>query len=129
VDKLKIFVWAQWNRLKNGRNEIGVIWGTVSFILLIAIKLDIDLSITSVAFLGSLFLAVSYIVGVYVTEYVIPETARINPFSQDNINSSLYLQTSLIYFYQYFQTNDKEYLAKAVAEMDRAHDLRTRWLK
>lgn len=129
MDKLKILIWTNWNKLKNGRNEIGVIWGTVSFILLIAIKLDIDLSLTSVILLGSLFLAISYVVGIYVTEYVIPETARINPFSQDNINSSLYLQQSLIYFYQYFQTNDKEYLEKAITEMDRAHDLRTRWLK
>ena len=79
--------------------------------------------------LGSVFLIVSYVVGLYVTEYVIPETNRINPFSQDNINSSLYLQQSMIYFYQYFQTGDKEYLAKAIAEMDQAHDLRTKWLK
>ena len=129
MDKLKILIWTNWNKLKNGRNEIGVIWGTVSFILLIAIKLDIDLSLTSIFLLGSFFLAVSYLVGLYVTEYVIPETNRINPFSQDSLNSSLYLQRSLIYFYQYFQTGNKEHLEKAIAEMEQAHDLRTKWLK
>jgi len=129
MDKLKILIWTNWNKLKNGRNEIGVVWGTVSFILLIAIKLDIDLSLAAIVLLGSFFLVVSYLVGLYVTEYVIPETNRINPFSQDNINSSLYLQQSLIYFYQYFQTNDKACLEKAILEMDKAHDLRTKWLK
>jgi hypothetical protein len=126
---LKARFFMEWNRLKNGRSEIGVLWNTASFILLLAIRFDIELTSSLAIVFGIVFLGISYIVGYYVTDNVLPETNRINPFSQDNINSAILLQQSLIYAYYYDKTKEDKYLDMAIEQMKKAQELRLKWLK
>lgn len=121
--------WGEWNRLKNGRNEVNLIINTINFILLISMRYSLKVNLINSIIISTVILIVLYMFGYYATNNILPESNRINPFSQDNINSAIYLQQSLIYFYEYIESNDVDKLEKAKREMENAQNLRLKWLK
>lgn len=116
------FVGQVWNYFKKGRNEIGLVLGLYSMILSYSIKFDVNFSLAQYGFFSLIFFVVCVFLGVFLAEKIEPEQNRISPYAQDNLNSAIFLQRSLIYFY------DGD-ISKAVEEMEKAQALREKWLK
>ena len=117
-----------WDYFKRGNSEIRQFWGIWNFVLLIAIKLNIDLNWKMIAAWTVLFIPVSIGVGVFFTKKVNIMSNKTNPFTQDSIMSSIWSQRSLLHLFEYNKTGDKKQLDMAIAEMKEAQKLREKWI-
>jgi len=117
-----------WDYFKRGNSEFRQFWGIWNFILLLAIKLNIDLTWAMIAAWTLFFVPVCIVIGVFFTKKVNIMANKTNPFTQDGIMSAIRLQQSLIYLYEYSKTGDPEQIDLAIMEMNEAQKLREKWV-
>ena len=110
-----------WNYFKKGRGEIGLVLSLYSMMLSYSIKFDVDFTIIQYGAVTLVFGIVCTFLGVFLAKKVEPENNRISPYAQDSLQGAIYLQESLIAFYD----GDIE-LAKK--NMHDAVELRKKWL-
>ena len=111
-----------WNYFKKGRGEIGLVLSLYSMLLSYSIKFNVDFSIYQYITATIIFFVICFFLGVFLAEKVEPENQRISPYAQDGLKSAIHLQQSLVYYYE-----GKE--EKAIEEMNKAIEIRRRWLK
>lgn len=117
-----------WDYFKRGNSEFRQFWGIWNFILLLAIKLNIDLTWTMIAAWTLFFVPVCIVIGVFFTKKVNTMANKTNPFTQDGIMSAIRLQQSLIHLYNYSKNGDPEQIDLAIMEMNEAQKLREKWV-
>jgi len=117
-----------WDYFKRGNSEARQFWGIWNFVLLIAIKLNIDLTWVMIAMWTVCFVPICIVIGVFFTKKVNIMANKTNPFTQDGIMSAIRLQQSLIYLYEYSKTGDPEQIDLAIMEMNEAQKLREKWV-
>lgn len=111
-----------WNYFKKGRGEIGLILSIYNMILTYSIKFNVDFTIMQYVGFSIMFFVMCILIGIFLAENVEPENNRISPYSQDNLNSAIYLQESLKSYY-------KGDCNKAIDLISEAQKLRKKWLK
>lgn len=111
-----------WNYFKKGRSEIGLLMGLFSMILSYSIKFNVDFTIKQYVIFTLVFGIFCVFLGIFLAEKVEPENNRISPYAQDGLMSAIYLQSSLLSYYE----GDIE---KAKEDMLKAQELREKWLR
>jgi len=117
-----------WDYFKRGNGEFRQLWSVWNFILLLAIKLNINLTWTMITAWTVFFVPVCIGIGIFFTKKVNIMANKTNPFTQDGIMSAIRLQQSLIHLYEYSKTGDPEQIDKAIMEMNEAQKLREKWV-
>lgn len=113
-DKLKQF----WVYLKQGKNEVNFITSLFNFLMLLSIRYELELSGATWVSLVIGMIMIYFIIGKIMVKQVNPT----NPYTQDNLQSAIALQESLVYFYK----GDSE---NAINSMNIAIALRNKWVK
>jgi hypothetical protein len=102
-----------WEYVQQGKNVINIIIGVINLILLVSIKTGIEFSYVELFFIGIASLILFTVIGKLFIKKINPVRAIVNPFTQDNINVSIQLYSSLIAHYEGKDDEAIEYLIRA----------------
>ena len=117
-----------WDYFKRGNSEFRQFWGIWNFILLIAIKLNINLTWIMIAAWTMFFVPVCIVIGVFFTKKVNTMANKTNPFTQDNLQGSIYFHQSMLSLFELLKTGDENHLEKATEMMKASLQLKEKWM-
>lgn len=118
-EQITDFLKNSWSYIKRGKTEMWFLLSLYNTFLLYTMRYDISVSIFIIVLFG--FILSSYFTGYYLIKKVDIVNPKINPFTQDNVQSAFFLNEGLIYLAEGNNDKAKELFIKS-------RELRRKWI-